>query len=525
MLAPPPTYGTSKFSESDRCEHLQQSRDLYVCKVLYLRLNPTLRGTILESKSFEGSKELQDHMLDVEKLKYCLECGICTASCPVMEITSNRYNPRILLEQIILEPDQVTKEEMLWLCAWCYKCHKRCPQRLKVPEIFLAIRKVAKEQGHQEKFNDAIKTVAKYVPFPAAYCWVCLHPERAMLDRQFVEDAIQNATSFYGKKRKRKAVSTQEADRYKVAVIGSGPAGLTAAYELAEKGFSVTVFEAMSKLGGMLQKCLPTYRLPRDVLDAEIEHMKDLGIEFRTETPVGKDLTIEKLRQGGFAAIFIAAGAHRSRELNVEGCNLEGVTYALEFLKEANLGKAKVGQKVIVIGGGNVAVDAARTAYRMGAKEVVILYRRSKEEMPANPWEVIEAENEGVKIQFLVSPKKVLGKNGRVKALECIKMSLGEPDDTGRRAPVPIGDSEFMVETDRVILAIGEKPDLTFLPNSIQITKAGTIAVDPFTMETSMLGVFAGGDVVLGPATVVEAIVAGKRAASSIERFLKGENL
>ncbi|NIV44356.1 FAD-dependent oxidoreductase [Candidatus Bathyarchaeota archaeon] len=478
----------------------------------------------MESKALEDAKELQDQTLDMEKLKYCLECGICTASCPVMEITSNRYNPRILLEQIILEPDQATKEETLWLCAWCYKCHKRCPQRLKVPEIFLAIRKVAREQGHQEKFNDAIKTVAKYVPFPAAYCWVCLHPERAMLDRQFVEDAIRNATSFYAKKKKRKAISTQESDKHKVAVIGSGPAGLTAAHELSEKGFPVTVFEAMPKLGGMLQKCLPTYRLPKDVLPAEIEHMKDSGIEFRTNTPIGKDLTIEKLRQGGFASIFIAAGAHRSRELDVEGCNLEGVTYALEFLKEANFGKARVGQKVIVIGGGNVAVDAARTAHRIGAREVVIVYRRSREEMPADPWEILEAENDCVKTQFLVSPKRILGQNGRVKALECIKMTLGEPDDTGRRSPVPVENSEFIVETDMVLLAVGEKPDLTFLPTNIQITKAGTIAVDPFTMETSMPGVFAGGDVVSGPATVVEAIVAGKRAASSIERYIKGEN-
>jgi NADPH-dependent glutamate synthase beta subunit-like oxidoreductase len=497
--------------------------DLYVCKVLYRRPNPTFRGTTLESKAIESSKELHEQLLDMEKLKYCFECGICTASCPVMEIIPNYYNPRILLEQILLDLDKVLKKEALWLCAWCYRCYKRCPQRLKVPEIFLAIRKIAIEQGHLEAFNEALKIVSRYVPFPAAYCWVCLHPERAELDRQFVENALQNATSLSAEKRKKRAISTQEAEECKVAVIGSGPAGLTAAYELAESGFPVTVFESMPKPGGMLQKCLPTYRLPKDVLDAEIGHMEDLGIEFRTNTIVGEDLTIEKLRQKGFKAIFIATGAHKSRELNVEGCNLEGVVHALEFLKEANIGEAKVGEKVVVIGGGNVAVDAARTALRMGAKEVVILYRRSREEMPANPWEVREAETEGVKIRFLVSPKKILSKNGLVTALECIKMILGEPDESGRRAPVPVEGSEFMIEADRVILAIGEMPDLTFLPKEIEITEAGTIAVDPFTMETSMPGVFAGGDVVSGPATVVEAIVAGKRAASSIERYLKGE--
>lgn len=479
----------------------------------------------MESKAIESSKELQEQMLDMEKLKYCFECGICTGSCPVMEIIPNHYNPRILLEKIVLDRDKVLKEEALWLCAWCYRCYKRCPQRLKVPEIFLAIRKIATQQGHLEGFNEALKTVSRHVPFPAAYCWVCLHLERAMLDRQLVENALQNATRLSAKKKKRKskAISTQQAEKNRVAIIGSGPAGLTAACELAEKGFPVTVLESMVKPGGMLQRCLPPYRLPKDVLDAEIGHMKDLGIEFRTNTTVGKDLTIGKLREEGFKAIFIATGAHKSRELNVEGCNLEGVVYALEFLSEANIGESKVGEKVVVIGGGDVAVDAARTAFRMGAKEVAILYRRSREEMPANPWGVREAETEGVKIRFLVSPQKILGKDEQITALECIKMSLGEPDESGRRAPVPVESSEFLVESDMVILAIGEKPDLTFLPKEIEITEAGTVAVDPFTMETSMPGVFAGGDVVSGPATVVEAIVAGKRAASSIERYMRGE--
>lgn len=475
----------------------------------------------MESKAIEGSRELKEQLLDMEKLKYCFECGICTASCPVIEIIPNYYNPRILLEQILLDLDKVLKKETLWLCAWCYRCHKRCPQRLKVPEIFLAIRKIATQQGHFEGFSEALRLVSRHVPFPATYCWVCLHPERAMVDRQFVEKTLKDAASLSAKKRK--AVSTQEAEKYEVAVIGSGPAGLTGAYELAQKGFPVTIFESMPKPGGMLQKCLPIYRLPKDVLDAEIARMKDLGIAFRTNVTIGKDLTIEKLRQEGFKAIFIATGAHKSRELNVKGCNLEGVVRALEFLEEANVGRAKVGEKVVVIGGGNVAIDAARTTLQMGANEVAILYRRSREEMPANPWEVREAEAEGVEIQFLVSPKRILGKNGRVTGLECIKMNLVEPDESGRRAPVPVEGSEFTVEADMVVLAIGETPDLAFLPKEIDITEAGTIAVDPFTMETSVPGVFAGGDVVSGPASVVEAIVAGKRAASSIERYLKGE--
>ncbi|MCK5562585.1 4Fe-4S dicluster domain-containing protein, partial [Candidatus Bathyarchaeota archaeon] len=176
----------------------------------------------MESKAIESPKELQEQLLDMEKLKYCFECGICTASCPVMEITSNHYNPRVLLEQILLDPDKVLKKEALWLCAWCYRCYKRCPQRLKVPEIFLALRKMATRQGHLEGFNEALRTVSRHVPFPASYCWVCLHPERSMLDRQFVESALQNATRFSAKERTRRAISAQKAEKFKVAVIGSG---------------------------------------------------------------------------------------------------------------------------------------------------------------------------------------------------------------------------------------------------------------------------------------------------------------
>jgi NADPH-dependent glutamate synthase beta subunit-like oxidoreductase len=440
-----------------------------------------------------------------------------------MEMMPSHYNPRVLLERILLDPEGVLTERSLWLCAWCYRCYRRCPQKLRVPEILLAVRKIAAQREYLEGFNEALRIVGKHIPFPAVYCWVCLHPERVMLDRQFLEDALQTVADFAAKKKKETAVPIQKREELKVAIIGSGPAGLTAAYELARKGFSVTVFESMPKLGGMLRKCLPTYRLPRDVLDAEIERMKDLEIEFITNTTVGKHLTLEELRKEGFKAIFIATGAHKSRELNVKGCHLEGVIHALEFLREANLGKAKIGEKIVVIGGGNVAVDAARTALRMGAREVAILYRRSREEMPANPWEVREAETEGVEIRFLTSPKKILGKNGRVTALECIKTSLGEPDESGRRRPIPVEGSEFMMESDMVILAIGEVPDLTFLPKEIEITEIGTIAVDPFTLETTMPGVFAGGDVVSGPATVVEAIMAGKRAASSIKHYLKGE--
>ena len=217
----------------------------------------------------------------------------------------------------------------------------------------------------------------------------------------------------------------------KVAIIGSGPAGLTVAYELSKKGYSVTIFEALPELGGMLRKCIPEYRLPKKVLTKEIQFIKDLGVEVKTGTEVGKDICFEGFQKEGYKAVFVGAGAHKSQGLRVEGGDLNGVTHALDFLWGSNSGKKmEVGKNVVVVGGGNVAVDAARTALCQGAKEVTILYRRSRDEMPANLWEVKEAEGEGVKIEFLVSPKRILGEKGRVTAIECVRMQLGEPDES-----------------------------------------------------------------------------------------------
>jgi len=307
----------------------------------------------------------------------------------------------------------------------------------------------------------------------------------------------------------------------KVAIIGSGPAGLTAACELAEKGIFATIFEALPEVGGMLRKSMPEYRLPRKILDSEIQLLKDLGVEIRTNTKIGKDVGFGDLWQSGYKAVFVAVGAHKSQKLGIEGEELEGVVDALDFLWKVKM-KQKVGfgTKVGVIGGGNVAVDAARTALRQGAKGAIILYRRSREEMPANPWEVMEAEKEGVKIEFLVAPKKISGKRDQVVGLECVKMELGELDETGRKRPVPIESSEFSLELDTIIVAIGERTETTFLPKEVELDRDNRILVNPITMETSLTGVFAGGDTVTGPATVIEAILAGKRAAYSINQYL-----
>jgi NADPH-dependent glutamate synthase beta subunit-like oxidoreductase len=464
-------------------------------------------------------------LLDFEKLKYCFECGICTASCPVAELIPEYYNPRILLHSLPLGEEKTLKSPELWLCAWCYRCYRRCPQGVKLPEIFQAVRKFAIERGHLEGFDKALKIIRENIPLPASCGYVCFHPERAIDNKQLLADAVQKPILNYQAQKieEQKATATRGE---KVAIIGSGPAGLTAAQELAKKGYAVTVFEALPKPGGMLRRCIPKYRLPKKTLDAEIEHIKALGVEIKTNTMIGKDLTIDELLQDGYKAVFIATGAHEERRLRVEGEELEGVFHSLDFLEKVNMQeKVKLGNKIMVIGGGNVAIDSARTALRLGAKKVTILYRRSREEMPANPWEIQEAEEEGVEIQFLVAPKKIVSENGKVSAIECLRMELGEPDETGRRRPIPVEGSEFTVETEAVIMAIGQTPNLVYLPQKVEITEERTIATDPFTLETSLPGFFAGGDVALGPATVMEAIIAGKRAAISIDSYLRGQPL
>jgi NADPH-dependent glutamate synthase beta subunit-like oxidoreductase len=469
-------------------------------------------------------EKVLDSILDFEKLKYCYECGICTASCPVAELLPEHYNPRILLHSLPLADDRLLKSAQLWLCAWCYRCHKRCPQGLKLPEIFQAVRRFAVESGYMEGFDQALEIIREKISLPASCCYVCFHPERAIDNKQLVTDAIQHAILDYERERRKEKTLTR-VNGEKVAIIGSGPAGLSAAQDLAKKGYSVTIFEALSSPGGMLRRCIPEYRLPKKIVDSDIKRITDLGVKIKTNTAIGKSLKIEKLLEQGYSAVFVATGAHKERMLRIKGEELNGVFHALDFLEKANKKEAELADKVSIIGGGNVAVDSAETALKLGAKEVNILYRRSRAEMPASPWEIKEAEEEGVKIEFLVSPKRILGENGKVTAIECMRMELSEPDETGRRRPVPIQGSEFVKKTGTVIMAIGQFPNTAFLPETIEITEKRTIAADPFTLETSSSGIFAGGDAVSGAATLMEAIIAGKRAAISIHLYLRGISL
>jgi NADPH-dependent glutamate synthase beta subunit-like oxidoreductase len=463
-------------------------------------------------------------VLDAEKLMYCFECGICTGICPVAEILPGEYNPRSLLQQIPFDLKDTVKDKAIWLCAWCYRCYEKCPQRLRIPDILLVLKEMAAESGDLEGFKEALRMVIQEVPLPLACLYACFNPTRGDVEKPETSKAIEEVTASYSELTRAEREFLPEPTGEKIAVIGSGPAGLTAAQELAKKGYRVTVFESRPKAGGMLMWCIPGSRLPKVAVEAEVRRTGDLGVEILTDSPIGKDRSVSDLLEEGYEAVFVAIGAHRSRKLGIEGEDLDGVLDALEFLNKASQGgSVKIGEKVVVIGGGDVAMDAARIAKlarKSGAREVTIVYRRSREEMPANPWEIKETEEDGIKIEFLVTPKRIIGEAGRVSGLECFKMKLGKPDQSGRARPIPVEGSEFIIEADTVIPAIGESPDLIALPKGVRIGRGSTISVDPFDLQTGAPAIFAGGDAARGPATVIEAIVDGKRAADSIHDYI-----
>jgi NADH-quinone oxidoreductase subunit F len=311
----------------------------------------------------------------------------------------------------------------------------------------------------------------------------------------------------------------------KVAVIGSGPAGLAAAQLLRNKGYAVTIFEALPVLGGMLSSAIPEFRLPTEVLRRDLDHILASGVEAKTRVRLGEDITVDDLRSQGYQAILLATGCHKSIKLNLPGEESEGVLGGLEFLKAVKLGEPiSVGKRVGVIGGGNTAIDAARVAGRVGGREVIIFYRRDRAEMPAAA-EIEGARKEGIEFRFLAAPKRIIATDGKLEAVEFIQMQLGEFDQSGRRRPVPIDGSEVAIELDTLIAAIGETVDRSIFGQALEITEWGTVAVDEENYASKTPGVFAAGDVVSGPATIVEGIAAGKEAAETIHRALRGRPL
>lgn len=405
-------------------------------------------------------------------------------------------------------------------------CRSACPAGNNIPEWLGLVK-----EGELQK---AWEVITETNPLVFTCGSVCPHPCEAACNRdQFDEPlSIREIERFLGAEAiKNNWLPQKVADSKedKVAIIGSGPAGLTAAYGLAKVGYGVTIFEALAIPGGMLAVGIPEYRLPKQALQTEIETIQKLGVEIKLNSPIGKGgLTLDELWKQGYKAIFIALGAHSSMKLNIPGEDLKGVYHGVSFLKEVNLGKeVTVGERVAIVGGGNVAIDAARTALRLGSREVSIIYRRTRQEMPASEEEIGEAEEEDIKIHYLAAPVRILGKDGKVVGMECVRMELGEPDASGRRRPLPIEGSESVIDVDMVVPAIGEVPDLSLLSedSKLQISGEGTFEVDAKSLATNIPGVFAGGDAATGPATVIEAIAAGSKAARSLERYLRGEPL
>lgn len=405
-------------------------------------------------------------------------------------------------------------------------CRAACPAHVNVQGYVSLI-----QRG---MFKEAVELIRKDMPFPAICGRVCFSPcedacARVNLDQAVAIRALKRIVADIEREHGRvKPKPIPKTRIEKVAIIGAGPAGLAAAYELAKLGYPVTVFERMPEAGGMMRYCIPDFRLEKFVVANEIAYIKDIGVEIKTGIQFGNDKTLESLRNEGYKAVFVAIGTQLSRKMNVPGEDLEGVIHVLEFLRAVLLGQhVDVGERVAVIGGGNSAIDSARTAKRLGAEEVMILYRRTQNEMPALPHEIEAAEREGIKFHFLVAPKRIIGETGKLKAIECLRMRLGEPDASGRRRPIPISFSEQQYEVDSVIPAIGQVPEKSCIPAELWDEKARRplIPVDQITMETEIPGVFAGGDIVTGPASIIQAVEGGKQAAVSIHRYLTGQDL
>jgi NADPH-dependent glutamate synthase beta subunit-like oxidoreductase len=315
----------------------------------------------------------------------------------------------------------------------------------------------------------------------------------------------------------------------KIGIVGAGPAGLTAAYYLAKNGYRVTVFEAFSRPGGMLVAGIPEYRLPRDVIQAEIDAIAALGVEIKTGVRVGRDISFDDLKKQGHHPLILAVGAHKGKHMGVPGeDDYRGCVNSVEFLRGVNFGEiTSVPKAVVVVGGGNSAIDAARVARRLGAEKVTVAYRRTRKEMPAYTEEIEAALEEGIRIEFLVSPVRVVGKGGKVTGLECLRNRLGEPDTSGRRRPEPVEGSEFLIPCNMVIPAISQEPDLTGLNRleGLDTTPWQTFKVNSATLQTGAEGIFAAGDTVTGPATIIEAVAAGQRVAAAVDKYCRGGRL
>jgi len=420
-------------------------------------------------------------------------------------------------------------------CLFCKKpkCSLSCSVEIDIPRFIEAIK--------NKKFSEAIAIIKEKNNLPGVCGRVCPQEDQCegacvlnAKNKPINIGALERFAADWEMKRGKEFSSFQPpASRQKVAVIGSGPAGLTCAGDMARMGYKVTMFEALHTAGGVLVYGIPEFRLPKNIVKNEIDYLESLGVEIKINFIVGRTSTLKELFEEGYKAVFIGTGAGLPRFMNIPGENLNRVYSSNELLTRANLMKAylfpeydtpiNIGKKVAVIGGGNTAMDSARVSLRIGAERVYIIYRRSEKEMPARIEEIENAKEEGVELHLLTLPKRIIGdENAFVKGMECIKMQLGEPDSSGRRRPVPIGGSEFIMDIDTVIMAVGQSPNPLFLKATpeLRVDKWNKIAIDPETQSTNVKGVYAGGDATYGDDTVIAAMGAGKRAAKAIDKYL-----
>jgi heterodisulfide reductase subunit A-like polyferredoxin len=468
-------------------------------------------------------------------LEACTACNDCVDVCPVT--VPSEFNEELSTRTATYKPyPQAVPSAYVISKKGTSPCKATCPADTSAQGYIALIA--------QQRYDEALEVVKQYNPFPATVGRVCHHPcetecNRGKLDspvaicalKRFVADTVYDQWQHEGRPAEdRELRPYPEApselppeDKRRVAVVGAGPTGLTAAHFLARMGYRVTVYEALPVAGGMARVGIPAYRLPREVLNKEIDEILKLGVDLQLDHPIRN---IDSLFDEGFSAVFLAIGAHEPQKLRIPGeDDADGVYHGVPFLRAVALGEEiPLGDQVVVVGGGNTAVDTARTAVRLGSREVTIVYRRTREEMPANEWEIDEALEEGVRLEILTQPVRVLHENGRVSGLRCMRMRLGEPDASGRRRPIPIEGSEFDISCDAMVAAIAQAPEISFLDpdHGLEITRWGTFKVNPDTLETNRPGIFAGGDAAAGPGALIEGIAAGRRGALSIDRFLRG---
>jgi heterodisulfide reductase subunit A-like polyferredoxin len=471
-------------------------------------------------------------------LDNCTACNDCVEVCPIT--IPNEFNEALSTRTATYKPyPQAVPSAYVISKKGTSPCKDTCPADTSAQGYIALIA--------ERRYEEALEVIKQYNPFPATVGRVCHHPcetecNRGKLDesvaicalKRFVADTVyerwEKGSREAGKQGDRELSPYPEApaelppeEKRRVAIVGAGPTGLTAAHFLARMGYKTTIFEALPVAGGMARVGIPAYRLPREVLNYEIDEILKLGVDLKLDYPIR---SVDKLLEEGYAAAFLAIGAHEPQKLRIPGEDeATGVFHGVPFLRQVALGEeVHLGDRIVVVGGGNTAIDTARTAVRLGSREVTLVYRRTRAEMPANEWEIDEALEEGVRLEILTQPVEVLHHNGHVSGIRCVRMELGEPDASGRRRPIPIKDSEFEITCDGLVAAIAQAPEISFLDpdHGLEITRWGTFKVNSQTLETNRPGIFAGGDAAAGPGALIEGIAAGRRGALSIDRYLRG---